>query len=97
MKKTLALSILVLSMAFGIAWSAVDESSAPTERQLRELEAQILGQAANAIPAASCTLNCPNDPVSCTSASGNCRWMEVKGVILYAICDDKRHLCPSGW
>lgn len=96
MRKTFVLSVLVLSLALGIAWSATG-SSAPTEQQLREMEARILGPAANATPAASCTLNCPNDPVSCTSASGNCRWMDLKGVILYAICDDTRHLCPSGW
>lgn len=96
MKKTLILSVLLLSMALGVAWSAAS-SSAPTEQQLREMEAQILGQAANATPAASCTLNCPNDPISCTSASGNCRWMDLKGVVLYIVCDDKRYHCPSGW
>ena len=35
MRKTLVLSILLLTMALGIAWSATD-SSAPTEQQLRE-------------------------------------------------------------
>jgi hypothetical protein len=95
MRKTLILSVLVLCMSLGLAWSDTS-SSAPNPQQLRELEIRILGPSANATPAASCTLTCPNDPVSCTSTSGNCRWLDVKGFV-YAVCDDQWHFCPNGW
>ena len=100
MRKTFTLSVLVLAMALGIAWSAAD-SSAPTEQRLRELEAQILGPAAGSVAAASCTVQCPPDfynpsapPVSCTSATGNCG-SGSKGAVTFILCDGQVYFCPS--
>ena len=94
MRKTLVLSVLVLSMALGIAWSATD-STAPTQQQLRELEAQILGPAADAVPAASCTVSCPFSPeISCTGTS-DCRVGGGKGVV-WLVCDGQiKKVCPG--
>ena len=95
MKKTFVLSVLVLCMALGLAWSATS-SSVPTQEQLRELEAQILGPAANPVPAASCTVSCPFNPeITCSGTSGDCRVGGGKG-LTWLYCDGKiRQVCPG--
>ena len=101
MKRTLVLSVLVLSLALGVAWS--DTGSAPSEQQLRDMEAQILGPAAGSLQAASCTVQCwpdPNNPsappLSCTSATGNCS-SGGKGTFFYIMCDGNMIVCPEYW
>lgn len=94
MKKTFVLSVLVLTIALGLAWSAM-ASSAPTQEQLRELEAQILGSAVQPVPAASCTASCPFNPeISCTGKT-DCRVGGGKG-LTWIVCDGKiQAVCPG--
>ncbi|MES1243164.1 MAG: hypothetical protein ABUT39_16245 [Acidobacteriota bacterium] len=99
MKKTLVLTALLLSMALGAAWAV--PSSTPSELQLRDLEARILGPAAGSVSATSCTLQCwpdPNDPsaplITCTSPTGNCSG-GGKGDFFYIMCDGHMYVCPD--
>jgi hypothetical protein len=98
MRKTLIYSALILSMVLGLTWSAfaaAPQSAPATASQASQAPLLSLDPTHGAVQTSSCTLTCPNDPVSCTSATGNCRWGDLKGS-LFIVCDNQWHSCPSG-
>jgi hypothetical protein len=98
MRKTLSLSALILVAVLAIAWSAVSaapQSSPAAVSQASQAPLLSLDPAHGAVATASCTIWCPVDPISCTSAAGDCHYGGGKGFV-WVVCDGHKTFCPSG-
>jgi hypothetical protein len=98
MRKTLIYSALILMMALAVTWSAVaaaPQSSPAAAPQASQAPPLSLDPAQGAVATASCTISCPNDPISCTSTAGDCHYAGGKGFI-WIVCDGHKTFCPGG-